>query len=314
VRAADGGQLVTVALGAPTEIRVELSDISLAALTWGPNDGPLVLLLHGYPDTAWTWRHLGPELGALGWRTVAPFMRGYGPSGFARDRAYQVGALAQDVLELSGRLGGGRPVVLVGHDWGAIAATAAAAAEPARVSALVTLAVPPLGPLLRSSWPLRNIGLLARQLRQSWYVFFQQLPWISERALDRVIPRLWRDWSPGYDATADLEHFWKSVDSPARRTAVLRYYRALLNPIYMRPRHFARQRGWTQVPRVRWMALHGANDGCLHSGIASAVFATQAATSVHAVLPGVGHFLHLELPAEVNARIVAFVGAAADGE
>jgi len=296
---------MTVAIGAPEETRVDLSGVSLAALTWGPQDGPLLLLLHGYPDTAWTWRHLGPELGALGWRTVAPFMRGYGPSGLARDGSYQVGALAQDVLELSQQLGGGGPVVLVGHDWGAIAASAAAAAAPTRVDALVTLAVPPIGPLLRSAWPVRHWRLLARQLRQSWYVFFQQLPRVSERALDRVIPKLWRDWSPGYDATFDLGQFWASVDSPARRTAVLRYYRALLNPAFMRPRHFARQRGWTRMPQVRWMGLHGANDGCLLADVAAAVPSDDLA-----VLPGVGHFLHLEAPADVNARIVAFVGAA----
>jgi pimeloyl-ACP methyl ester carboxylesterase len=295
---------MTVAIGAPTETTVALSDVTLSALTWGPEDGPLLLLLHGYPDTAWTWRHLGPELGALGWRTVAPFMRGYGPSGFAADGCYQVGALAQDVLELTERLGGG-PAVLVGHDWGAIAASAAAATAPARVEALVTLAVPPIGPLLFSSWPRRNLGVLGRQVRQSWYIFFQQLPIVSERALDRVIPKLWRDWSPGYDATFDLGQFWASVDSPARRTAVLRYYRAMLNPAYMRPRHFARQRGWTRLPRVRWLGLHGANDGCLLSEIASAVGSDDLT-----VLPGVGHFLHLEAPAEVNSRIVAFVGAA----
>ncbi|HEX6388909.1 MAG TPA: alpha/beta fold hydrolase [Solirubrobacteraceae bacterium] len=293
---------MTVAIGAPSETRFELSDVTLTALTWGPQDGPPLLLLHGYPDTAWTWRHLGPELGALGWRAVAPFMRGYGPSGFASDGCYQVGALAKDVLELADALDRDRPAVLIGHDWGAIAASAAAAAAPARIESLVTLAVPPIGPLLFSSWPLRNWRTMARQLRQSWYVFFQQLPIVSERALDRVIPKLWRDWSPGYDATFDLGQFWTSLDTPARRSAALRYYRALLNPLYMRPRHFARQRGWSQRPRVRWLGLHGANDGCLRSEIGEAAGMD--------VVSGVGHFLHLEAPAEVNARVVAFVGAA----
>jgi pimeloyl-ACP methyl ester carboxylesterase len=291
----------------PGQISVELPGVTLTALTWGPEDGPLALCLHGYPDTAWTWRHLGPDLAAEGWRVVAPFTRGYGPSGLANDGAYQVGALAGDAIELARGLGGGRPVALIGHDWGAIAASAAAAAEPALFASVVTIAVPPIGPLLFSTWVLRHLPLLGRQLRQSWYVFFQQLPGVSERALGTVVPKLWRDWSPAYDARADLEHFFAAVDTPARRSAVLRYYRALLNPLYMRPRHFARQRRWTHAPQVRWMYLHGERDGCLLADVARAALADLPQPNDHAVLPGVGHFLQLEDPAGVNARIAAFI-------
>lgn len=293
----------------PTEITLSLAGVTTRALSWGPGDGPLVLCLHGYPDTAWTWRHLGPELAQHGWRVVAPFMRGYGPTSLGADGVYQVGALSADVIELARTLGGGQPVTLIGHDWGAIAASAAAASEPDLFGALVTMAVPPIGELVFSPWILRNPGLLGRQLRRSWYVFFQQLPGVSERALDRVVPKLWRDWSPGYDAAVDLEHFFAAVDTPARRSAVLRYYRALLNPLYMRPRHLARQRRWTRFPTVRWMALHGEQDGCLLADVARAAIAKRRHPGDHAVFPGVGHFLHLEDPARVNARILSFVAA-----
>jgi pimeloyl-ACP methyl ester carboxylesterase len=292
---------------APARLTVQLGGVTVSALAWGPEDGPLALCLHGYPDTAWTWRHLGPDLAAQGWRVVAPFMRGYAPSGLAADGVYQVGALAGDAIELARTLGGGRPVALIGHDWGAIAASAAAASEPALFSAVVTMAVPPIGPLLFSPWVLRHLPLLGRQLRQSWYVFFQQLPGVSERALGTVVPKLWRDWSPGYDATEDLAHFFTSVDVPARRTAVLRYYRALLTPLHMRRRYFARQRGWTQPPPGRWMYLHGERDGCLLADVARAAIVQQPEPNDHAVLPGVGHFLQLEDPAGVNARIAAFI-------
>ena len=70
----------------------ELNGMNFAALAWGPEHGPLALCLHGYPDTAHTWRHLGPYLGERGWRVVAPFMRGYGPTDLAPDGAYQLGA------------------------------------------------------------------------------------------------------------------------------------------------------------------------------------------------------------------------------
>jgi pimeloyl-ACP methyl ester carboxylesterase len=81
----------------------------------GPADGPLAVALHGFPDTAWTWRYLGPHLAGLGWRVVAPFLRGYAPSGLAS--SYHVGALAADAVALHRELGGDDRTVLVGHDW-----------------------------------------------------------------------------------------------------------------------------------------------------------------------------------------------------
>ena len=83
-----------------------------------------MVALHGFPDTAWTWRHLGPHLAARGHRVVAPFLRGYAPSGAADRRRYHVGALMADAVALHDALGGDDRAVLVGHDWGAIAANA----------------------------------------------------------------------------------------------------------------------------------------------------------------------------------------------
>ncbi|MES4793201.1 MAG: alpha/beta hydrolase, partial [Chloroflexota bacterium] len=99
--------------------------VEFAYLTAG--DGPLALLLHGFPDTAHTWRHLLPELAAAGFRVVAPWMRGYAPSSLAPDDCYQSGALGADAIALHEALGGDTDAVLVGHDWGAVAAYAAAA-------------------------------------------------------------------------------------------------------------------------------------------------------------------------------------------
>src|SRR5688500_18851789 len=90
----------------PDTLRVSAGGISFAALAWGPADGPLALCLHGYPDTARTWRHLGPFLAERGWRVVAPYTRGYAPTGLAPDGSYQLGALARDAEELHRALGG----------------------------------------------------------------------------------------------------------------------------------------------------------------------------------------------------------------
>ena len=106
-------------------------------------DGPLALLLHGFPDTAHTWRHLLPALAGAGFRAVAPWTRGYAPTQVPADGDYTVAALAADANALHDALGGGPDAVLVGHDWGAITAYGAAALEPDRWRRVVTMAVPP---------------------------------------------------------------------------------------------------------------------------------------------------------------------------
>ena len=90
----------------PATIEVELDHVRLSALTWGPAQGPLALLLHGFPDSAHTWRHLGPVLAAEGWRVVAPFTRGYAPSSVPADGRSDVGALMDDAVGLHAALGG----------------------------------------------------------------------------------------------------------------------------------------------------------------------------------------------------------------
>ncbi|MBO0774134.1 MAG: alpha/beta fold hydrolase, partial [Actinobacteria bacterium] len=100
--------------------------------------GPLALCLHGFPDTAHTWGRLLPVLAKAGFHAVAPFMRGYAPTAVPADGAYHVGALAADAVALHEALGGDADAVLIGHDWGAEAAYAAAAYAPGRWQRLVT--------------------------------------------------------------------------------------------------------------------------------------------------------------------------------
>ena len=100
---------------APREHDVELPTHRVRVLEWGPADGPLVVALHGFPDTAWTWRRVAPLLGDAGYRVAAPFLRGYAPSGIPRDRDYSARALAADATALHGLLNGDGDAALVGH-------------------------------------------------------------------------------------------------------------------------------------------------------------------------------------------------------
>ncbi len=208
-------------------IEIELDQVRLTALTWGQTDGPLALLLHGFPDSAHTWRHLGPVLAGEGYRVVAPFTRGYAPSGIPRDGRADVGALVDDAVGIHTALGADDSAVLIGHDWGALTANTLAAHRDSPFRRVVSMAVPPLTAL-----PLgETVRHLPGQARRSWYVGFNQLPFLPERSLDRLVPKLWRDWSPGYDATRDVALTLESLADPRSRRTALDYYRQLARPI-----------------------------------------------------------------------------------
>jgi pimeloyl-ACP methyl ester carboxylesterase len=274
--------------------------LSVTAHVWGDPAAPLALLLHGYPDSAWTWRHLGPFLAARGFRAVAPFMRGYAPTSVAADGSYQIGALVRDALGARRELDGDERTVLVGHDWGAEVAYAADAFAPGTFRRIVTLAVPP-GPALKRL--RRSPGLMLRQMRRSWYMAFQQLP-AAERALGRLIPKLWRDWSPGYDGARDARLALEALAAPAHRTAALRYYRAAFGQPQARSREYAaEQAAALALGPAPTLYLHGFDDGCMLADVA-----LLAAPYVRTeIVPGVGHFLHLEDPGGINHRIADFL-------
>ena len=121
-------------------LRAEVNGVELAYLEEGA--GTPVLLLHGFPDTARTWKRALSFLANQNFRAVAVFQRGYFPSAIPADGDYSIRRLAEDALGLIDRLGAAKAVV-IGHDWGALAAYAAAALAPAKIGAIVTLAIPP---------------------------------------------------------------------------------------------------------------------------------------------------------------------------
>jgi pimeloyl-ACP methyl ester carboxylesterase len=279
---------------------ITANDVTFGYLSHGPSQGPLALCLHGFPDSAHTWRHLLPALAAAGFHAVAPFMRGYAPTGIPADGAYQAGALAADANALHQALGGRDDAVLIGHDWGAAATYGATAAAPERWRRAVTIALPPL--------PLTMDGLLAYdQLKRSFYVFLFQTA-LAETALTRsFIEGLWRDWSPGYDATADVAHVMDCLGTPQNIAAALGYYRAVFDPARHVARYAAEEAATTQVGSRPHLYLHGADDGCVGVEIAKdAGRYLPPGSRVH-IVDGAGHFLHLERPAEIAAEVLDWI-------
>lgn len=290
-----------------------LTAVSLTSLTWGDigdESRPLALLLHGFPDTAHTWRHLGPALATAGYRVAAPFTRGYAPSGLPADGSYHVPALMSDALELHAALGGDDRAVLVGHDWGAITANGLAASPRSPYARVVAMAVPPIPAMNPTRADLAGWArILPRQAANSWYILFNQLPVLPERVFERLVAHLWARWSPGYDAAADLAHLADALPDPIRRSAAVGYYRAQPRPWRIPARYRELAVDWLGSPRVPLLYLHGADDGCLHPRWATRAARHLPAAAEVAVVERAGHFLQLERPDEVAERVLAFLEA-----
>jgi pimeloyl-ACP methyl ester carboxylesterase len=285
-----------------TEGRVSANDVEFAYLEAG--EGPLALCLHGFPDSAWTWRHLLPDLADAGFHAVAPFLRGYAPTSVPTDGRYQTAALALDAGALHEALGGDGEAVIIGHDWGALATYIAANHEPDRWKRVVTAAVPPAGSVAGGF-------LTYDQLKRSWYMFFFQHG-LSDMVVGMgdlaFIDGLWADWSPGYDASEDLPHVKDCLRDPANLAAALGYYRATLGGVATDPALDAVQAKGNEVTPQPTLYLHGRTDGCM--GIEVAETATAFLTSPGSrmeVVDDAGHFLHVEKPDVVNRLIVEFV-------
>jgi pimeloyl-ACP methyl ester carboxylesterase len=293
---------------------VTANGLEFAYLAAGPEGGPLALCLHGFPDSAYTWRHLLPELAASGYRAVAPFMRGYAPSAIPEDGAYQVGALASDAVALHAAFGGGPDAVIIGHDWGASATYGATAHAPGLWRKAVTLALPPISAMFQSFFAYE-------QLKRSFYVFLFQTP-LAEAAVNRsFIEGLWRDWSPGYapDARdAEVDRVVNCLGTPENVAAALGYYRAMFDRTKHVERYAAEQKAASAMGKRPVLYLHGADDGCLGAdavvpgGDTSAVLAQLPPGSRAEVVPDAGHFLQLERPDVVNARILDWLATSGE--
>ncbi|GAA0963812.1 alpha/beta hydrolase [Actinocorallia libanotica] len=277
---------------------IQANGLEFGCLTAGPATGPLALLLHGFPDTPHSWRHLSSALAERGYRVAAPYMRGYAPTSPPADGAYQTGALAADANALHEALGGDDSAVLIGHDWGAAAVYGALAAEPGRWRRAVTMALPPINAMLESFFSYE-------QLKRSFYIFLFQTP-LAEMALDEgFVAGLWRDWSPGHDE--DLSPVFAALGSPENKAAAIGYYRAMLDPSRHLPRYAAAQEAAGAVGTVPLLYLHGADDGCLGVdviGMDGGLMKHLPSGSRAEVIADAGHFLQVEQPAKVNGAVL----------
>ncbi|CDO26673.1 alpha/beta hydrolase [Mycolicibacterium mageritense DSM 44476 = CIP 104973] len=198
-------------------------DLVFDVLDEGPADGPVVVLLHGFPQQNHSWDPIIERLTAAGFRCLAPNQRGYSPGARPRRRRdYRLTDLADDAVALIDASGADR-VHLVGHDWGAAVAWAVAARYPGRLASVVPLSVPHPGAFLRAI-------PTSRQGRASWYMAVNQLPWLPERLMlgrdgsgASMIETLVRSGQSAEIAERDT----RAMTQPGALTAALNWYRAM---------------------------------------------------------------------------------------
>jgi len=263
-------------------------------------EGPLVVLLHGFPEFWYGWRHQIPALAAAGYHVVAPDMRGYNlsdkPLGW---RAYDAEHVARDVAGLIGHFGVERAYV-VGHDWGAAVAYTVAMRHPEVVEKLAILNVPHTERMLAG---FRT----ARQLRKSWYMFFFQLPWLPEKGLERddfsFLKRGLRADSREAFSDSDLERYVEAWSRPGALTGMINYYRAALR---RSPR--ATLAGLRQI-EAPTMVIWGERDRHLGAELAQPLPQWVPNLRMERI-PEATHWVQHDAPARVNQLLAEFFGAA----
>jgi pimeloyl-ACP methyl ester carboxylesterase len=270
-------------------------DVSLHAVAAGPHDGPVVVLLHGFPEFWYGWRHQIEPLAAAGFRAIVPDQRGYNlsskPSGVA---AYALTELVSDVIAIADQLGQDR-IFLAGHDWGAAVGWSTALLHPQRIAKLVVLNVP------HPSVMRKFLSTRPRQLLRSWYMFFFQLPWLPEAVFSAFDFRLGsrallHSSRPATFSAEDLARYRTAWSQPGALTAMINWYRAAFR---------TRVKFQDKAVHVPTRILWGERDAFLLADMAreSLGYCTNAELVAFA---NATHWLQHEEPARVSELLIEF--------
>jgi epoxide hydrolase 4 len=280
---------------------VATNGITLHLVSEGPADGPLVVLLHGFPEFWWSWRKQIEPLASRGYRVLAPDQRGYNtsdkPDGVA---AYKVETLARDILGLLDRAGAEKAFI-VGHDWGAFVAWWLAIRHPDRVKKMVAINVP--HPIVMTSEIFESLD----QLRRSWYMLMFQLPFLPERAAflstdgARMAAVMKKTSVPGTFSDEELTRYREAWRQPGAPKAMINWYRAsLLLPFELRR---SKESPRVTVPA---MLIWGVKDTALRVEMAAPSIAFCDDGKLERIETGT-HWVHHEEPERVNALLVDFL-------
>jgi epoxide hydrolase 4 len=260
-------------------------------------EGPLVVLLHGFPEAWFSWQHQIPALAQAGFRVLAPDMRGYNLSGKPADlAAYRIEPLVGDVAGLI-RWAGAERASVVGHDWGANVAWHFAMQHGEMLERLAILNVP--HPSL-----MRVALKKPRQLFRSWYMFFFQIPWLPERAFlagNAAVLRRTLSRDPvrkGAFTSEDVVRYVHAVKQRRALTGGMNYYRAT----FRQPRGQVRSKPISAPVLVIW----GEQDSYLGKELADPPREKVPNARVER-LPDASHWVQNDRPERVNQLLLDFL-------
>jgi pimeloyl-ACP methyl ester carboxylesterase len=265
-------------------------------------EGPLVLLLHGFPQFWWTWRSQLADLAAAGFHVVAPDLRGYGASD-KPPRGYDLPSLSADVAALVRALGE-QDAVVVGHDWGGLLGWTVAALHPRSVRRLVVLS-------MAHPRRLRAAMTDPAQRRASRYALGFQVPRLPERRLTRAdddpVADLMQRWSgPAWRRTSDfaeaVDRYRAATRIPQAAYGAMEYHRWAARS-QLRPDGLRYARRMSAPVTCPTLQLHGTLDACVLVDTARGSGRYVAGAYEWRELPGVGHFPQEEAPTEVSRAI-----------
>lgn len=277
-----------------TEQWLNLPGLRMHVVSMGPETGPPVLLLHGFPEFWYSWRFQMPALANAGFRVHAPDQRGYNLTD--AHGPYDVPTLVADIVHLQDALGIDCCDV-VGHDWGGAVAWAFAARHPARTRRLAILNGPHPGAYLAAC---RGLA----QLRKSWYIGFFQLPWIPEWALRRghfeALRRIFEAVPAEHMTPEDIALYVEALSRPGRLSATLGWYRALPGAI------FRKASETNAVLTMPVCVIWGERDTALDVSCNAALPRYVQDLQVH-YLPEASHWVQMDHPDETNALLLGFL-------
>jgi pimeloyl-ACP methyl ester carboxylesterase len=287
--------------------RVTANGITFEYLEAG--DGPLALCMHGFPDTPFTYRHLLPALADAGFHAVAPFVRGFAPTELPPLRHHvHTSVMVADQIALAQALGGSEDALLVAHDWGAVGAWGALSRASDLWGRAVVINIPPFDIFGE------NLATYA-QIKKSFYFWYFQMQRVIE---DRIrqddfafIRDIWGDWSPGYQADEDMGHIREALADPDHLRAALGYYWGQFDPTRFGSPEWAAEQAaaWGGDVTAPVLYLHGTNDGChgMSQEQVDRVPQHCGPGSAAELVEGVGHFMLVERPQEINASILSWL-------
>jgi pimeloyl-ACP methyl ester carboxylesterase len=278
---------------------VDVNGLKLHTVVTGPDNGPLAVLLHGFPECWYSWRHQIPTLADAGYRVVVPDQRGYNLS----QKPVGVESYGIDHLVADVRAFGREEAIVVGHDWGGVVAWRLAMDNPGMVQKLIVMNAPHPGAFareLKASWSQRL---------KSWYALFFQIPWLPETLLalsPMATARLFfRRTAVRTNAFSDqdLDVMAAAIAQPDAMQAMIHWYRAAV-------RYPSSRRA--QVIEVPTLLIWAEDDVALGKPLTYGLEEWVPNMSVH-YISHCGHWVQNEAPDEVNEQVLAFVSTATDG-